>query len=158
MHSYRKSGFLHIQYISIHEYQSVKKLATLLSNLKWFFWVQLHIISVHHTAVGNTSRAYTILRSVGFTLAILHTKYAWSPRKYSSPGHEALKVKPEILKSSHQHINDLSSPQSTNPLPQTGHLTIRAYLKKDKFLLVFIICDRRLNFWHIKGNATHQRN
>lgn len=145
-YSYRKSGFLHIQCISACVIPFWKKIGYATEQFQVIFLgpVVHHFCSSyrcwkHKQHLPNFSKCQLYSDNSShqtyMTATQIHLPRSW-----------AWKVKPEFLKRSHHHINDLSSPQRTNPLPQTGDLTIRAFLKKEKFLLVLIICDLQLNF------------
>lgn len=130
------------QYVQSH---SEKKLATLLSNQRDFFFGCSCLSFLFIVEKLEAQADPTPLLSVSSTLAILPSKH-WLSHRHISPGHEARKVKPEILESLHQCINNLSSPQRTNPLSEKEVLILWQTWRKKNSHLFWSFVTYRLTF------------
>lgn len=140
-HSYRKPGFLHIQYTSIHVIAFWKKGLCSRATPRWFWGRKVACSSYRRWKRKQSAQCF----SVSFTLELLPIRQRWLPHRYTSPVRRPGKWHQNFL-SSWQHTNDFSSPKRTNALLETGNPTITVYLKEEKFLVVFIIWDHQPNF------------
>lgn len=148
MCSYSKSRFHHTRCISVCAKPFwKKKLATLLSNQRDFFFGCSCSSFLFILQMVEAQADPAPLLSVSFTLSILPSKHCL-PHKHTSPGHEARKVKTEILESPHQRINKLAFPQRTNPLSEKGILILwQTWRKKNSHLFSSFVTLRLILGW-----------